>query len=1045
MKSYAIKISILLVSGFVAGTLPVLADTFTVTNSLDSGAGSLRQAIDDANSNPGLDTIVFDIPGAGYHVINVEYAYEIYDPLIIDGYTQEGAHPNTLDIGNDAVLNIVLNGSSGFGPGMNIYGGGTTVRGLVMGWFTYAIYISSGSTNVIDGNFIGVDMTGTNSFPNQSAGIYVDQSSGNVIGGTTPQSRNIVSGNEGNGVEISSFGFGGGGNTVQGNYIGTDALGGFAIPNGGSGIGLSSDSNAIIGNVISGNGYHAVDLSGLGSAINNTVFQGNFIGTDATGTSPIPNSGNGLNIFGAQSMIGGTDPGAGNIIAFNDGSGVVIGSGEFDTQSIGNTILGNSIFLNYGLGIDLGNVYTPDGVTPNDDCDLDDGPNGLQNFPILSSAAVIAGEIVVSGSLNSVADTDYTLEFFANRFFNYNGHGDGEIFLGRTNVTTDAECNVDFSVTFTNSIHIGYWISATATDPDGNTSEFSPCRRLGGAFAMECFPYIGVGLPMGRTNAVINYPTPGFVGDCNGLVVEYDPPSGSTFPLGLSPVTCTASNGVGEVAVCHFIVSLETNVLSTVTNTYEYALSGAANAVLAYPEINTILFDIPGSGPHTINDSVKFVSANKSFAGPLSLYIDGYSQPGASPNTLENGSDAVLQIALRQPPFGPSLPGIEIWNTNTTGMVVIRGLVVSGFGYEGIKIQGDHCVVEGCFIGTDASGTLNDGNGFQGITIDGAFNRIGGILPAARNLISGNSLANVSIARSIIYDPYDLVGNVVIGNLIGPQRDGATALPGFSSAAGVQINSGTFGNAAHDNRIGGMCAGEGNVIAFNNSYGVRVSGATNGINNAILGNSIYSNGTEGVLGIDLDPFGVTENDAGDVDMGPNNLQNFPVLSSADGSGGSSTFVGTLNSQPNMFYRIEFFASEMCDSTGYGEGQTFLGFTEVTTDGSGNANFNVMLPITIPSDQPNITATATDLFGNTSEFSQCVGATVAPGEVGPYLSIILLSDNQTSITWTPDDPGWTLQEKALLTTPDWTDAASGSTNPVVIPTSLPTTFYRLFKP
>ncbi|MGH3088542.1 MAG: Ig-like domain-containing protein, partial [Rubrobacteraceae bacterium] len=170
-----------------------------------------------------------------------------------------------------------------------------------------------------------------------------------------------------------------------------------------------------------------------------------------------------------------------------------------------------------------------------------------------------------------------------------------------------------------------------------------------------------------------------------------------------------------------------------------------------------------------------------------------------------------------------------------------------------------------------------------------------------------------------------------------------------------------------DTTVGGTTAGAQNVIAFNGQDGVQVFG---GLRHAILGNSVFSNG---LLGINLgSAAGVTPNDTGDPDTGPNNLQNFPVLTSVSVSGGNVSVSGTLNSVAAKTYRLEFFASDACDASGFGEGRTFIGTTDVTTDGGGNASFGP-LSFPAPSDQPAITATATDPDNNTSEFSQCRSA------------------------------------------------------------------------
>jgi hypothetical protein len=202
-------------------------------------------------------------------------------------------------------------------------------------------------------------------------------------------------------------------------------------------------------------------------------------------------------------------------------------------------------------------------------------------------------------------------------------------------------------------------------------------------------------------------------------------------------------------------------------------------------------------------------------------------------------------------------------------------------------------------------------------------------------------------------------GISVQGNFIGTDVTGMAALG--NDANGVWIER------ASNNAIGGMASGAGNTIAFNGGDGVLVDssfGPTTG--NTIFGNSVFSNVN---LGIDLFPDGPTPNDLGDGDAGANNLQNFPILTSADSVGANTTILGTFNSTANDSFRLEFFANDSCDSSGYGEGQTFIGSTNVLTDGSGNASINITFPVAVAGGK-FITATATDTAGNTSEFCQC---------------------------------------------------------------------------
>ena len=176
--------------------------------------------------------------------------------------------------------------------------------------------------------------------------------------------------------------------------------------------------------------------------------------------------------------------------------------------------------------------------------------------------------------------------------------------------------------------------------------------------------------------------------------------------------------------------------------------------------------------------------------------------------------------------------------------------------------------------------------------------------------------------------------------------------------------NGVLINAANNNLIGGTAAGAGNIIAFNGGAGTRI---TSGAGNAVRSNSIFSNTG---IGIDLGPSGITPNDALDADIGPNDLQNFPVLTSASSNGGSTTIRGTINSTAAASFAVEFFSNSSCDDSGNGEGQTFIGSATVMTNNCGNATIDLTFPVTVPAGQ-FITATAIDSNNNASEFSECV--------------------------------------------------------------------------
>jgi len=240
-------------------------------------------------------------------------------------------------------------------------------------------------------------------------------------------------------------------------------------------------------NVVSGNISHGVRYAGgvgASAKVEGSAVRGNYIGTDVTGLNALANGGDGVNFgnFVTGVTVGGTAAGAGNVIAFNRGRGVSVGVGNVEhTSRI--TVLANRVFANGGLGIDLG----ANGVSLNDAGDADlFGPNTLQNFPVLIEPVIAtATGTTVRGSLNSTAGRTFRVEFFDNAVRDPSKYGEGEQFLGATQVTTDAAGNTAFEVTFPVVLPGSHYVTATATsmaDHDNNaatplvpqnTSEFS--------------------------------------------------------------------------------------------------------------------------------------------------------------------------------------------------------------------------------------------------------------------------------------------------------------------------------------------------------------------------------------------------------------------------------------------------------------------------------------------------------------------------------------------------------------------------------------------
>jgi hypothetical protein len=515
---------------------PASSDYFYVLNTADAGPGTLRQAIIDANAQAGSDMIVFAIGAVGsQQAIWLNSALPaITDTLNVNGRSQGGpgysgpplielngqiaGSPNVsgfeLAASNCVVTGFAIRNFSGHGIWIHTYGycwiygnyigtnlagtidAGNTLDGVridhvdgctiggtvasyrniisgndgdgvsILGYFT-------ATQNEVIGNYIGTDATGTSAIGNGD-GVYISGAPNNLIGGTTPGKRNVISGNLDDGIEVA--GTGSADNLIRGNYIGTNAAGTAAVPNS-YGIYLPGALNTMVGgsspdsrNIISGNMQRGVLISGS-TAAGNRLY-GNYIGTDTTGTGPLGN-GDGVWIASSASYndIGGSSPGMPNRIAYNGRYGVCVQSG------VANTISQNAIHSNGDLGIDL----NFDGVTPNDYQDPDTGPNNLQNRPILTSVVVSGGNTTVQGTLNSTPDRDFTLEFFENFTADPSGYGEGASYFGTTSVHTDAGSgSVSFSVSFPGiSIPGGHYVTATATDQTtGDTSEFSQVESV---------------------------------------------------------------------------------------------------------------------------------------------------------------------------------------------------------------------------------------------------------------------------------------------------------------------------------------------------------------------------------------------------------------------------------------------------------------------------------------------------------------------------------------------------------------------------------------
>lgn len=499
-----------------------VGQVFTVTNTGDNngvnpapgvGTGTLRQAIIDANNVPAgsLPSLIdFNIPTSDPGYSSTTGAFTITpqsvlpaignlnnptSATIIDGYTQSGASENVFTNGDNAVLKIVLDGAQVPGGdefttvGLAIAANNSTVQGLAINSFGGSNIYVTGSSDTIQGNFIGTDVSGnvTPFTPNLAqlgasdhVGIHISGGSDNIIGTNgdgvnDAAERNVIAGNN-YGVLLRTTTD----SVVAGNFIGTDSSGTKALPNwigigtlagaNGDRIGTNGTDPDVAGetNIISGNaGGIAFGVGNPAPAERNGQVYGNSIGVDVNGSS-LGNTRGGIFVgVGSEDIsIGGSQANLANTIAnTTTGSGVWIVN--FRGTPTGIRVQGNSIYGNGGLGIDLGGSYPtpPTSVLLNDSQGHANEPNNFQDFPSLSSAVSSTTDTSITGSFSEAdeANTPITLDFYSNSTADSSGYGQGQTYLGSTTVTTDNSGNASFSVDFGTGNLAEQWITATAT------------------------------------------------------------------------------------------------------------------------------------------------------------------------------------------------------------------------------------------------------------------------------------------------------------------------------------------------------------------------------------------------------------------------------------------------------------------------------------------------------------------------------------------------------------------------------------------------------
>lgn len=643
----------------------VSANTITVNSAADvagdDGQCTLREAMTSANTNTasggmsgecaaggaGTDTIVFNIAGGGVKTITPASALPaISAPLLIDGYTQPGASANTnsLSAGINAVLRIELDQAQGQGGlVINAGGAGTTIRGLVLNRGIDEIQINADNVT-ISGNFIGTNSAGTIALPSVSGGFGIRQNAGNnnTIGGSAAADINLLAGDTQGAIIVTN----GNGTQILGNYIGTDVTGTLALnistanPIGidivFDGVFFLTANTVISDNLISGNGEGGVQAGGGG------LIQGNLVGTQRDGVSPLGNLNfGGITINAGNGWaVGGAASGLGNTIAFNTGAGITV-----QNNTSGHSILRNSIYSNSQLGINLSSSGTP---LANDPCDTDRVPGNLgQNFPVITSASVAGGNVSISGTLNSAASTAFRVEFFANTACDPLGNGEGQTFLGAATVTTDASCNASFGPLRFPFPSGQTTFSATATDRQNNTSEFSACFSNASAEPSVQFGAATLSVNEGSNNVVLTVTR---TGDSSGTsTVHYATANGSA--TSGSDYTATSGDltfGPG-ITSRTFSVPIIDDSISEGNETFTATLSApGGGASLGMPSKATVtIIDNDGSStptPSPTPTTVQLLNISGRSFGQLDdqVSISGFIVSGASKKVTVRGIGPTL-------------------------------------------------------------------------------------------------------------------------------------------------------------------------------------------------------------------------------------------------------------------------------------------------------------------------------------------------------------------------------------------------------------------
>ena len=846
------------------GVLAYAGNTYAVPNPVASGnviAGNYigTNAAGTAAIANGSDGVIIEDSAANNWIgVNSVYGPENSDQRNVisgnsaDGVLVTGGGTNANVVAGDYIgLNaagsaalangnfgiLVNGGAAGTQIGINPSGPNPLERNVISGNGNDGVHIqAAGAGTVIAGNYIGTDATGSfgigNGVSNFGDGVCLegDGTAGVTIGGTVNGSANVISGNFAGVLITDSGSLGTSDALVEGNLIGTNASGSAAIANESYGVWVGQSSpahadaqNTIGGtiaaarNVISGNTLGGVELDG--TSVSQTVVEGNVIGTGLASTEAVPNNGPGVLIItgASDNTIGGTAAGAGNTIAFNAGAGVQVGANATDTTT-GDAIIENSIFSNSALGIGLGGSS----VVPNDS-EGHTGPNLFQDFPVISSVVTANGTTTIDGMITEAPNTTYRIEFFGNFTPDPSGYGQGQTFLTFANVTTDSSGTMSFSVALPRSLAGEAYVTATATDPAGNTSEFSADATIattGGTYMVTTTADSGAGslrAAIGMADASMG-----------GFTIDFEIP---TSDPGYDPSTST-----WMIAVASALPALTE---STTVDGYSQPGWGPATG---YGPAIVLNGTNAGAGADGLDLEADGISV-------FALLINGFAGDGidvaSNDNTIQ---DVNLGFAANYASAVPDGVGIYVTGADNllgtsgqdgslqddtegdyVGGSVAAGIWLSGSGTTGNVIAGSGAC---CFANGD--GLLIDGGaGDNWIGVNTVY---GPATADDSDYFANNTVAGVEISGA------GTTGNIVAGDNISGNNGDGVLIDGGASNNWIGITP-YLGSA--NLVVNGSLALTGDTLVQNAGAGVVITGAGTS-NNVVSGDIINGNSGNGV-------------------------------------------------------------------------------------------------------------------------------------------------------------------------------------------------------